>query len=862
MASEKGEERLTLFPEEPPAATPETTPPTPPLPSAPRWERGPGGEASHYAEIVVDQPGGGLERTFTYTIPERLADRIALGSYVRVPFGRQRLAGYVVGLPDEAPPVRLRDLDDLLLDDPVFGPEALALARRVAEAYFCPLAPALRLILPPGAARKPEQIVVLTEPGQLALQSGELTRAPRQLAALQALEAAGGELPRPKLDRAAGLGSGAAGMLRSLEERGLIRLRRRLRRSGAGPVSRRSVRLRLAPAQVEETAKSLARLAPRQAAILRDLAARGPQPLATLPRASVLGLEERGLVEIHDQPRRRKPVDQSYEQPTARPVPTAAQAAALESVEAALERHQYWGALLHGVTGSGKTEVYLVAIERALARGRGAIVLVPEISLTPQTVGRFAARFGDQIAILHSSLGAGERYDEWERARTGQARVVIGARSALFAPVSDLGIIIVDEEHEPSYKQDAVPRYNAITVAQWRAEQSGAVLLLGSATPALEHYWAACRPDDPSLALLELPERIGERPLPEVVTLDLRGETALGPHSTLAEAMREALADRLERGEQVMLFLNRRGYSTFVICRDCGFVLQCPDCAVALIYHRESATMRCHHCDHTRLVPDQCPNCEGYDIGFHGLGTERVADQIDRQFPNHTVLRLDRDTAVAKGAYARILGQFARGEAQILIGTQMIAKGHDFPGVTLVGVINADVGLHRPDFRAAERTFQLLTQVSGRAGRADKLGQVYVQTYNPDHYAVQAAAGHDYTSFYQVEIAARRTLLYPPFTKLANLVFSHPEEKVALEATRRAAVLLQDQGLEHMRGPAQFVGPGSCPLHKLRGRFRYQILLKAPDYANLTRTLRDLLTHLERPEDLRITVDVDPADMM
>jgi primosomal protein N' (replication factor Y) len=334
-----------------------------------------------------------------------------------------------------------------------------------------------------------------------------------------------------------------------------------------------------------------------------------------------------------------------------------------------------------------------------------------------------------------------------------------------------------------------------------------------------------------------------------------------------------------------MLFLNRRGYSTFVMCRECGFVLTCPDCAVSLIYHRESGTMRCHHCDHAQSAPEECPNCQGVDIGFKGLGTERVADQIARQFPDHTILRLDKDTAQAKGAYAQILGQFARGEAQILIGTQMIAKGHDFPEVTLVGVINADVGLYRPDFRAAERTFQLLTQVSGRAGRADKLGQVYVQTYNPDHYALQAAAQHDYARFYQVEIAARREHQYPPFVKLASLVFSHPDEETAHQAARQAAGILGGKvgsgklKVESAEGTGAairpdselstlnsqlftFVGPGACPLHKLRGRYRYQILLKAPDYDTLTGLLRELLNRLERAEDLRVTVDVDPADMM
>lgn len=878
---ESEEGRLRLFAEQGPASEVPSGPPGA-APPSPRIERESAGEV--YAEVLVDQPGGGPDRTFTYSLPPRLVGRVRVGSYVRVPLGRQRLGGYVVALTTERPDFRLRDIENLLLDEPVFGPAELELARRIAEVYFCALPSALRLILPPGAARKPEQTVVLTEAGRAAAEAGTLARAPRQQAVLAALVAAGGEKERGRLEREAGLGAGAGSVLRSLEERGLIGLVRHLKRSGAGPVSRRSVRLRIAPERAEQAAAELAQRAPRQAAILRDLIERESVPLSELSYPSVQGLAERGLVEVYDQARLRRPSDVSYEQPAARPVPTPAQQEALARVEEALERRRYWGALLHGVTGSGKTEVYLGAIEQTLARGRSAIVLVPEISLTPQTVGRFAARFGDRIAVLHSSLGAGERYDEWERARRGEAQVVIGARSALFAPCSDLGIIVVDEEHDASYKQDAVPRYQAVTVARWRAEQAGAVLLLGSATPALERYWAACNPQDSSLELLELPERIGQRPLPVVLTLDMRGETVIGPNSTLAERLREAIGERLDRGEQVILFLNRRGYSTFVLCRDCGFVLQCPDCAVALIYHRDSGTMRCHHCDHAVVAPDQCPHCRGYDIGFHGLGTERVADQLRRQFPGHPILRLDRDTAQAKGAYARILGQFARGEAQVLIGTQMIAKGHDFPEVTLVGVVNADVGLYRPDFRAAERTFQLLTQVSGRAGRADKPGEVLVQTYNPDHYALQAAAEHDYERFYRVEIAARRRYLYPPFTCLANVVFSHPDDKIALETARQAALLLQEQGLEPsgkwqaddgesgeegLAVPAAgrpprttFVGPGSCPLHKLRGRFRYQLLLKAPDHEVLNATLRGLFSRLERPENLRVTVDVDPADMM
>jgi primosomal protein N' (replication factor Y) len=787
---------------------------------------------------------------------------VHLGSYVRVPLGRQHLPGYVVGLTDLRPPFKLRAVEDLLLDGPVFGPAELALARRVAETYFCPLAHALRLILPPGAARRPAQSVVLTEAGQALVASGSLPRAAQQQAVLRALEAAGGELEREKLEPLTENKSRLSAVLRALEDKGLVRVLRTLARPGVSARAQRWARLAVEPEQALAEAERRQAAAPRQAEVLRELAATPALPLTALARGSVLALEERGLVEVYDQQQRRRPEDQSLGQAETRPEPTADQVAVLKRIEQALDGGAYWGGLLHGVTGSGKTEVYLRALEMTLARGRSAIVLIPEISLTPQTVGRFAARFGEGIAILHSSLSPGERYDEWQRVATGEARVVIGARSALFAPCHRLGLIVVDEEHEPSYKQDSSPRYHAVTVAQWRAEQEHAVLLLGTATPALERYWAACNPEDSSLELLELPNRIGGVPMPQVTMIDLRGQQVLGPEATFAEETRDALIRSLERGEQVMIFLNRRGFSTFVICRDCGFVLRCPHCAVSLIYHRDSRTMRCHHCDHTTGVPDQCENCQGYDIGFHGLGTERLADQISRQFPEYRAVRLDRDTIGGKGAYARILGEFARGEAQILIGTQMIAKGHDFPEVTMVGVINADVGLYRPDFRAAERTFQLLTQVSGRAGRANKPGEVFVQTYNPEHYALSSAAGHDFDAFYRVEIAAREEACYPPFTKLANLVISHPDQQTALDSARRIAVLLQELGLRHGSGALQFIGPGACPLHKLRGRFRYQILLKGPDYPALAEAARGLLERLDPPAELRVTVDMDPSDMM
>ncbi|NLO73146.1 MAG: primosomal protein N' [candidate division WS1 bacterium] len=811
-----------------------------------------------YAEVMVDQPGARLDRTFTYSLPERLAGRVSVGAQVRVPLGKRRLAGYVVALTDDKPPFPLRDLEGLLVEEPLFGPGEVELARRIAKTYVCDLAAALRLFLPAGAARKPEQMVRLTPAGQEALEDSRRRLSPRARELLQAL-AQSGEMTAEQLAAQVGLKS-LGGRLPNLEVQGLVKIDRRLRRPAASQQLRQWARLTVSAEQAEAEAEARAHRAPQQANTLRRLAA-GEAPVSVLTRSAATALAKQGLVEIYERHLERRPEPADLNLAAEKHVLTPAQQAALDRTTRALEEQRYWGGLLHGVTGSGKTEVYLHAVEAALRQGRSAIVLTPEISLTPQVVERFTRRFGELVALLHSSLSLGERYDEWERVRRGEARVVVGARSALFAPARDLGIIIVDEEHEPSYKQDSTPRYPAVTVAQWRAEAAGAVLLLGSATPALERYHAAVNPEDSSLELLELPERIGNRPLPQVRTIDLRGQPALGEGTTFAEEMRVGLEEKLARGEQVMLFLNRRGFSTFVICRDCGDVLRCPNCAVSLTYHHGRKRMVCHHCDFARAVPDQCEKCEGYDIGFHGLGTERIADQVERQFPDTRVLRLDRDTARHHGSYGRILGQFARGEAQVLIGTQMIAKGHDFPEVTFVGVINADVGLHRPDFRAAERTFQLLTQVSGRAGRANKPGEVYVQTYNPDHPALQAAAEHDYARFYAKEIAHRRENQYPPFARLANLVFSHVKEPTALQAAIQAAQLLSKMAAEPGRN-LQVLGEASCPLHKLRGRYRYQVLLKAECDEELGKIIGELDRSLELPAGVNMVVDVDPYDMM
>ncbi len=826
------------------------------------------GSDETYAQVLIDRAARAVDRPFTYKIPSRLAERVAIGSRVLVPFGPQKLVGDVVGFTDQAPPAKLKSIIKLLDEQPLFGAEQLDLARWVAQRYCCSLREALRLVIPPGVSRSRFTTVTITDECQ-RVEPEQLSQTPRQSQVFDLLQATGGEedldnlvqrtqqTADSKLSRAAVLSA-----VRSLEEKGLVEKRRGLSRPTASRRTQQVARLCNDDIDWAQVIEELSAIAPRQAEVVRALIeADRPIPVAELSRSAVTALTNKGLVRVSEQRIQRIPHEPGLGNVDAEALPpTQAQDRILQHVYEAVQAHRYEALLLHGVTASGKTEVYLQAIEAVRAEGRSAIVLVPEIALTPQMVGRFRARFGDSLALLHSALSAGERYDEWERVQRGEADIVIGARSAIFAPCQELGIVVVDEEHEHAYKQESAPRYLATSVAAERARRSNAVLLMGSATPSLEAYYRASHED--GLSLMTLPERIDSRPLPPVEIIDLRTETLMGKGGSFSQMMLEAIADRLARGEQTILFLNRRGFSTFVMCRDCGYVLRCPNCAVSLTYHHGSRRMRCHHCDYSLPVPDLCPNCEGYEIGFYGLGTERVTDQIEREFAGATVARMDRDTVSRKGAYGDILRSFAQGEADILVGTQMIAKGLDLANVTLVGVLNADVGLYTPDFRAAERTFQLVTQVAGRAGRAEKPGEVLVQTYNPDHYAIVTAQKHDYAAFYEQEIRARRHNLYPPFVELANLVFQDEDEESALNTARQAAVCLQDMGVFFKKGDVQFLGPAPAPLHKLRGRYRYQMLLKAADMERLNQTVRNLVEALADTGSTQVVCDVEPMDMM
>jgi len=601
---------------------------------------------------------------------------------------------------------------------------------------------------------------------------------------------------------------------------------------------------------------------PKQAQVLELLMKTGGMFLTDLVNetgmspASVKTLEKKGLVKIDRQDLRRDPLAGQSILPTQPLTLYPEQATALELVKKSIDTLNPPVVLLHGVTGSGKTEVYLQAIRYVLSQGKGAIVLVPEISLTPQTVERFCGRFGDMVAVLHSHLSDGERHDEWHRIHEGKARIVVGARSALFAPVERLGLIVVDEEHETSYKQGEAPRYNARDVAVKRGEIERCSVLLGSASPALESFYNA---RNGKYALANLHNRVDHRQMPRMNIVDMRLEAEReGRVNVFSRPLVEAIRARIERREQTILFLNRRGFSTSILCPACGFVATCPQCSVALTYHRTGEELRCHICGRTEKVLDKCSQCGDKALKFSGIGTQRIESIVHSVFPRAQVRRMDADTTTAKHSHRDILGEFKTGKIDILIGTQMIAKGLDFPGVTLVGVIYADHSLHIPDFRASERTFQLLLQVAGRSGRGDIPGEVIVQTFTPFHPAVQAARRLDYDGFCDQEIESRRELMYPPFAHLVCITLEGvPEQTVMLAAQQFAS------GLKLLvKPPAILAGPMPAPLSMAKGRYRHQIIIRSPSVEDISAPIKQALRELKCPPEVHIAVDVDALSMM
>jgi primosomal protein N' (replication factor Y) len=802
-----------------------------------------------YCEVALPVP---LDTSFTYALPLTLQTRVQPGCRLIVPFQSRKLTGVVLECHDRKPAMEVRHALRLVDEEPALPRGLLELGLWIADYYCAPHGETLRSMLPLAADVRGGRVISLTPSGQ---------EAARQLPILPGVEDAVAPLlhalekrPLSELSLKRKFPQ-AAGVIRSLERKGYLVIERvqELRdplRSRAGLLMVEIDRREAAPEKLPAPEKRLLGFLDSHPGAhgLRALEAELKGAGAAARR-----LAKSGVVRLW-----KMAVEAAVEFKTfAKPVLNAEQCADLEAIADAMRAGGFRTFLLHGITGSGKTEVYLHSIELALSLGKSALMLVPEIGLTPAVAGQFYGRFGDAVAILHSAFTDIERAEQWRRIRTGRARVVVGTRSAVFAPVENLGLIVVDEEHDQSYKQEETPRYHGRDVAIVRAQREGAVVVLGSATPALESRYNAARN---KYGLLELRERIEKRPLPAVEVIDMRIEfLETRKQSLFSRRLETAINDRVAAGEQVMVLLNRRGFATFVACRSCGERIECRNCSVTMTYHRREQRLLCHYCDYAEPVPSVCPKCASEHIYFLGSGSEKVEETLHQAFPRARIARLDRDSVRGKRQYESILGAFRERSYDILVGTQMIAKGHDIPNVTLVGVVSADVGLGLPDFRAAERTFQLLTQVAGRAGRGDLPGLVLVQTINPDHYAIRYAAAHDYQGFYEKELNFRRLMHYPPFTAMANIIVRNESLDEVLKLTGVLGEFLKD-----VPENVKVLGPAAAPVVKLKSEYRYQFLIKSLS----RRTLGELLRGVRRFADAQhwpatgLVVDVDPMSLM
>jgi primosomal protein N' (replication factor Y) len=740
---------------------------------------------ANYIRVIIDRA---IHRELDYLVPEALAERVGVGSRVRVPFRDKSALATVVAIVEQSEAEGIRLIEAVIGDVPILSEELLELARWISAYYCCPIETVMRSLLP--------QVIRRAEVGWK-----------KQL-----------------FVRAA----------RKIDNEEIEKLRRR------------------APRQAELLDAIWKLKEPVRAAdLLRQ---------TSLDNQTLRALVKRGLAELREEAVVRDPHADEQFIATSNLVLNEEQALALKEITQALDSPEdARPILLHGVTGSGKTEIYLQAIRAALERGRSAIVLVPEISLTPQTVERFKGRFAeaqDAVAVLHSHLSEGERHDEWHKIHSGRARITIGPRSAVFAPLKSLGLIVVDEEHENTYKQEEAPRYHARDVAVVRAKIEKCVVILGSATPSLESYHNATTG---KYRIAALTQRVDEKQMPLTRIVDLRQERRKEKAAAiLSEKLRAAIADRLEKREQTILFLNRRGFSTSLLCSNCGEARNCPNCSVALTFHRHMARLSCHLCGHTAAVPKKCPACGKDALIYAGFGTEKVESIVAQIFPQATVRRMDADSMTRKEAYRETLRSFRTGKIDILVGTQMIAKGLHFPNVTLVGIINADLSLHLPDFRAGERTFQLLTQVAGRAGRGETPGEVFVQTYTPFSPSIQFARHHDFAGYFQQELEFRERCGFPPFKHAILItVRSGHEERAKFSAETLVRRLKESLSPEFILGDAT-----PAPLEKLQGQFRFHILIRGEAIMRLSRLVRQTLDKLPFPEDVTVTVDVDPYQLL
>ncbi|MFL6332332.1 MAG: primosomal protein N' [Pyrinomonadaceae bacterium] len=820
-----------------------------------------------YAEVALPLR---LTQTYTYGLPLALREDTRVGARLLVPFGRQLLTGYVVALHEGLDPElglaesEIKEAEELLDAEPLLTPEVLEITRWISDYYAAPWGEVLKAALPAGLNAGVDQVVTITPEGR-----DELARLPERKAAttkgrlLQLAIAAGGSTTLREAARELGQAR-AAKAARELTRTGWVTVAHRQR--GAQARAKRRKAVRLLPPSDNGAAAARALTAAQQKVVETLLAGGGEMLFAELLEAAAASastiqtLERRGLLEVFVREVRRDPLAGARLPERDDLRLTEEQERALHAINEAQNEEAFAAFLLHGVTGSGKTEIYIRAMREALRRGRTAMMLVPEIALTPVFSRRLRAHFGDAVAIFHSSLTAGERFDEWGRLKRGEARVVIGTRSAVFAPVRNLGVIVVDEEHEGSYRQQESPYYNGRDTAVMRAHRERAVVVLGSATPSLETFQNARQG---KYRYLQLPSRIAGRAMARAEIVDMRvAFKSKGKPEVFSPELLEAIEETHARGEQSIVLLNRRGYSSFVICRSCGERINCPNCDVTLTFHRSERSLVCHYCNLRQRTPDACPSCQGPFMYFIGEGTEQIEEILQKRFPSLRIARLDRDTTARRTTYEQAILRFGAGELDMLVGTQMIAKGHDFPNVTLVGVVSVDAGLAMPDFRSAERTFQLITQVAGRAGRGDLPGRVLIQTFHPHHYALRHACAQDYEGFFDEEINYRRNLSYPPFVALASLLV-HGEDLARVQTT--AAVVREALDHANTERGCRVLGPAPAPLARLRGEHRIQLLLKSRSRPRL-RTLIELALGQASAQpgcDLgSINVEIDPVNLM
>ena len=862
-------------------------------------EHSPSGNKPKYANIAFPLS---VDQVFTYGVPPQLDAVLQLGTRVLAPFRGTAQEGVVVERLDatDLAPDRIKNISSCLEETPTFSTDLLALTKWMAEYYVCSWGIALFCAVPAAVRTQKEQKVQLLPEAPAAR-----GRIQKELVALLEAE---GELSLNQLARRMGISyQNLRPKITALQEKGIVSLNITHKPKAntqltsvatlALPSTAIKAEIDLLKGEADDSKDSSVprpgrrrhAAAAKHAEILQRLLDEGV-PLATADLTKRVNtsisllrtLERRGLIHITRAQAVRNPLSS---EPIAATQPldlNSAQSMALAEIQSILASHAMETSsfrvtgrpptfLLHGVTGSGKTEVYMQAMTEVLGNGKSVIVLVPEISLTPQAASRFVGRFGERVALLHSRLSDGERYDQWYRIQKGEADIVIGPRSAVFAPVKELGMLIIDEEHSDSYKSDIVPRYHAREVAQKRGELANCPVLLGSATPSLESFHRA---KNGSYRLLSLPDRVLDRKMPDVHIVDMRTELKKGNRTIFSDILRNSIEERLERREQIILFLNRRGHSTHVFCRTCGYVERCENCSISLTFHFETKRLVCHHCGDKRPTHPICPQCSSPAIRYFGLGTEAVEQEVRKAFPQARASRFDADSTTRKNAHQQILGTFEQREIDILIGTQMVSKGLDFPNVTLVGVIAADTSLNLPDFRASEQTFSLLTQVAGRSGRAELEGKVVIQTYMPEHYCISAAQKHDYLGFYAQEVEARGALRYPPFSHVGTLLLRGKDEKQVEEAAYAVQDQLQIWLTDQAPTPqvsdveettVDILGPAPAPLSKIEGKFRWHFLLRS----NSVERISQLLKHLSdeppvaiKSNAIEFVIDIDPTNIL